>query len=137
MPPKSSKLGPGGLTIGRTGSPREFGAQLTKCALTPDTSFEDDLPVLSGETQAGDADTTWELSGTMLQDYDLDSLEDFCFENRLQELPFVFTPSRSGARSYSGVVTIVPITVGGDVKTRNTSDFTFRVIGEPTPGEVE
>jgi len=134
--PKSSLLGPGSLNIGTTASAREFGAQLTKCALTPDTSFEDDIPVLDGTTQRGDATTKWELSGTLLQDYDLDSLEDFCFTNKLKDLPFVFTPAKAGKRTYKGTVTIVPIAVGGDVKTRNTSDFTFQCVGEPTQGTV-
>lgn len=136
MPVKSSQLGPGSLTIGQPASSREWGGQLTKCALTPSTDFEDNIPVLDGGELSGDATTTWILGGTLLQDYDLDSLEDFAFENRLKDLPFVFTPSNTGKREYSGVVTVVPITVGGDVKKRNTSDFEFRVLGEPTPGEI-
>jgi hypothetical protein len=131
---KTSKLGPGSLTIGVPASAREWGGQLTKCALNPSTEFEDNVPVLSGEEVAGDATTTWNLSGTIFQSYDLDSLEDFAFVNRLKDLPFVFTPSKAGKREYSGTVTIVPLTVGGDVKVRNTSDFEFRVVGEPTPG---
>lgn len=135
MAVKSSKLGPGSLTIGVPASAREWGGQLTKCALNPSTEFEDNVPVLDGSELAGDATTTWNLSGTILQDYDLDSLEDFAFENRLADLPFVFTPSNAGQREYSGTVTVVPLTVGGDVKASNTSDFEFRVIGEPTPGD--
>lgn len=132
---KASKLGPGSLTVGVPASAREWGGQLTKCALTPDTSFEDNVPVLSGEELSGDATTTWNLTGTILQDYDLDSLEDFAYQNRLKDLPFVFTPSNAGQREYSGTCTVVPLAVGGDVKTRNTSDFEFRVVGEPTPGD--
>lgn len=136
MPPKSKQLGPGSLKIGETATPREFAAQLTKTALTPNVDFDDDIPTLDGGVAPGDATETWELSGTLLQDYDLDSLEDYCFEHKLTQLPFVFTPNSSASRSYSGVVTIVPITVGGDVKKRNTSDFTFPVVGSPTPIET-
>ena len=135
MPVKSSKLGPGSLTIGVPASAREWGGQLTKCSLNPDTTFEDNVPVLDGSELAGDASTLWNLAGTILQDYDRDSLEDFAFENRLVDLPFVFTPSNAGQREYSGMCTVVPLSVGGDVKTRNTSDFEFRCIGEPTPGD--
>lgn len=136
MPVKSSQLGPGSLTIGVPASAREWGGQLTKCALTPDTSTEDAIPTLDGSELAGDASTVWTLSGTILQDYELDSLEDFAFTSRRKDLPFVFTPRKAGKRSYSGTCTVVPIMVGGDVKKRNTSDFEFRVVGEPTPGTV-
>lgn len=133
---KSSQLGPGSLTLGQPASSREWGGQLTKCAITPDTSFEDNIPTLDGSELSGDATTAWALSGTILQDYELDSLEDFAYTNRLKDVPFVFTPSNAGKREYSGMCTVVPIMVGGDVKKRNTSDFEFRIIGEPTPGEI-
>jgi len=133
MVAKSHVLGPGSLKIGETASQREIAAQLTKFSLEPKTDFEDDVPVLSGETVPGDATTEWSAKGTVNQDFDKESLEMYCYKNRLQDLPFIYTPSNDHDVSWSGVLTVVPLTVGGDVKKKNTSDFEFRVIGEPTP----
>ncbi len=133
---KSRPLGPGSLKIGETGTAQEWAAQLTKCALTPSTDTEDDIDVLSGETLDGDDTTTFTLDGTLLQDYDLESLELYCFDHRGEDVPFVFTPSREGAVQWSGTVRLRPVTVGGDVKKRNTSDFSFPLQGDPTHGEI-
>lgn len=137
MPIKSNVLGPGSLKFGEVASQREFAAQLTKCELTPDISEEDDLHVLSGETLSGEDTITWTIGGTVLQDYELDSLADYCLEHTGELLPFVFTPNDDAARLWTGVAKIRPIKIGGDVKKRNTSDFTFPLTGTPTPGEVE
>lgn len=134
---KSTILGPGSLKLGETGSQREFAAQLTKCAINVNVETEDDVDVLSGETLEGEETYTYELAGTILQDFELDSLEDYCFTNRGTKEPFVFTPNDDAARLFTGVVRIRPVTRGGDVKKRNSSDFTFRIIGDYTPGTVE
>ncbi|GAA3342978.1 hypothetical protein GCM10017714_33640 [Curtobacterium pusillum] len=126
-------LGPGSLKLGETASQREIAAQLTKFSLEPKSDFEDDVPVLSGETVPGDASTDWSIKGTANQDFDKESIEMYCYQHRLQDVPFLFTPSNDHDVSWSGVCTVVPLTVGGDVKKKNTSDFEFRVIGEPTP----
>lgn len=136
MAVKASTLGPGSLKFGAVASEQEFAVQLTKAALTPSVDTEDEIPTLSGDRLSGEDTETWEISGTILQDYELDSLEDWCFENKSLVVPFVFTPSLAGKRKYSGSCKIRPLTIGGDVKKRNTSDFTFPLIGEPTPGTV-
>lgn len=136
MTVKASTLGPGSLKLGATGSEQEFAAQLSKATLTPSVDMEDDIPTLSGDILDGEDTETWALAGTVFQDYELDSLEDWCFVNKSKVVPFVFTPSNAGSRNYSGSCKVRPITVGGDVKKRNTSDFEFPVIGIPTPGTV-
>ncbi|MBF4613272.1 hypothetical protein [Curtobacterium sp. VKM Ac-1376] len=133
----SHVLGPGSLKLGETASQRETAQQLTKFSIEPSTDFEDDIPVLSGEVVAGDAKTDWALKGTANQDFGLDSFELWCYQHRIQDVPFLFTPSTAHEVSWSGVCTIVPLTAGGDVKKKNTSDFEFRVIGEPIPVDVD
>ena len=133
---KSTILGPGSLKLGETGSQREFAAQLTKCSITVNVETEDDVDVLSGETLEGEETYTYDLTGTILQDFDLDSLEDYCFTNRGTKEPFVFTPNDDADRIFTGIVRIRPVTRGGDVKKRNTSDFSFRIIGDYTPAEA-
>ena len=132
--PKASTLGPGSLKLGETATAQEFAAQLTAAALTPTVEADDDIDTLDGGVLSGEDTETWAMSGTLLQDYELDSLEDWCFANKSLVVPFVFTPSTRGSRTYSGMCKVRPITVGGDVKTRNTSDFDFPVIGIPVPG---
>jgi hypothetical protein len=134
MPPKSTVLGPGSLTIGEPGSEKEWGAEVTACTLTPSYTTGDAPPTLDGGELAGDDTETWALSGSVFQSYDLDSLHDWCFEHRKEQQPFVFVPNTDHARSYSGVIKIRALSVGGDVKTRNRSDFEFPLIGEPTAG---
>lgn len=136
-PAKAATLGPGHLKIGDTGSPREFGAQLTKAAINTDTKSDDPIPVLSGETVAGEDTYAYTLAGTINQDFDMDSLEMFCFENRGRELPFIFIPSNDGEVQWSGTVKIRPVgAIGGDVKKKNTSDFEFAILGDPTAGQI-
>lgn len=133
----TSVLGPGHLKIGATGSPREFATMLTKASLNTDTKTGDPIDVLSGDQFAGDDTYTFTLAGTLLQDYDMDSLELYCYENRGKEEPFVFVPSNAGAVQWSGIVKIRPVaSIGGDVKKKNTSDFEFTIVGDPTAGEL-
>lgn len=136
MPPKSHSLGPGSLVFGEVG-PKQFGAQLTKCSITPSTSSEDDVYVLSGETVAGEDTTTWVISGTVLDDYDRDSIAEWALENKGAELPFAFIPNAANTGAWSGVAKVAPIAIGGDVKKKNSNDFSFRLVGDPTPIDTE
>jgi len=130
MPVKSDKLGPGTLSIGETGTEEQFAAQLTACSVDPSTDEEDAIPVLSGEEIAGDETDSAELTGTLLQSYDAQSLLLWAHTHKGEQLPFTFTPNNDGALQVSGTVKIRRIKIGGDVKTRNTSDFTFPIVGD-------
>jgi hypothetical protein len=130
MPVKSDKLGPGTLSIGETGTAEQFAAQLTACSVEPSTDTEDPIATLSGEEIAGDDTDTAELTGTMLQSYDATSLLKWAHDHRGQELPFTFIPNNDGALQVTGVLKVRRLRIGGDVKTRNTSDFTFPIVGD-------
>lgn len=125
------KLGPGSLKFGSVGTEKEFAAQCSNTRLEPSVDSEDNINVLSGEEIAGDETIAWVIAGTLYQRYDADALQDWCFENRLTTLPFEFIPSDVAENKWTGEARIVPITIGGDVKVRNTSDFEFKLIGEP------
>ena len=131
MAAQAHKLGPGSLKFGSTGTEQEFAAQCSNVRLEPSVDTEDSIAVLSGEELEGDETLTWVVAGTLYQRYDADALQDWCFENRLTTLPFRFIPTQDAVNEWTGSCRIVPITIGGDVKVRNTSDFEFRVIGEP------
>lgn len=130
------KLGPGTLTIGETGTEQEFGSQVTNVLLEPSVEEEDNIPVLSGEELEGEETETYVLSGTILQDYSgIASSLVWCKENAGSVLSFVFVPSTDAGLQITGEVKIRSVSIGGDVKTRNTSDFEFKGIGDWTPAE--
>lgn len=127
----SHTLGPGTLTFGETGTEQEFGGSVTTCTLTPEFDQEDNVPVLSGDTIAGELTETWTLGGEFLQSYDSESLLLWCKTNSGKELPFKFRPRADQPLQASGVVTVRATPIGGDVKTRTTSEFEFVCVGIP------
>lgn len=134
MPVTAHKLGPGVLTLGETDSLKEFTSQVTNARWTPNVDQEDPIDVLSGEQVADDPDITSVIAGTFLQEYGVDALVTWCWNNRGQVMPFSFKPRSDAALTISGQCQVLPVEVGGDVKTRNTSDFEFPVIGDPDFG---
>jgi hypothetical protein len=129
-------LGPGSLKIGETATIREWGGECAKVALEPSTSGDDPVPMLDGSNLESEDVTTWELTGTIPDSFEFDSLQVFCIANQGKLLPFAWTPNDAGTVDYSGIVKIRPIAIGGDVKKKNQNDFAFPVSGQPTPGEV-
>lgn len=127
-----SKLGPGLLTLGETGSPKEFGAQVSEANLSPEYDSDDPISVLSGDEYAGDETEAWTLSTVLYQDYSAESLHLWLYENAGEEVPFTFVPSKQGALQAKGVVKVRAASIGGEVKTRNTSDLELPVVGRPT-----
>lgn len=130
MTTTAHRLGPGQLTFGETASEQEFGGQVTAVTLTPEVEEGDSIPVLDGGEVVDEGDTTWTLTGSFLQEFTTDSLIKWCHQNAGQQLPFVFRPRSDSALEATGTVTIRAVPFGGDVRTRNTSEFTFPVVGD-------
>ena len=128
-------LGPGTLTFGPVGTPKQFAQDCTKVTLTPSTDSEDDTPMLDGSTESGEDTTTWEIGGTVMDKYVLESLHVWAVENKGEVMPFVFVPSTEGGLEISGSAKIRPFGLGGDVKKKNTNDFAFPLVGDPTYSE--
>ena len=126
-----SKLGPGLLTIGATGTPKEFGATVSEVTLAPEYDSDDPISVLSGDEYAGDETESWTLTATLYQDYSASSLDLWLYENAGEELPFTFVPSRAGALQAKGTLKVRAGSIGGEVKKRNTSEVELPVIGRP------
>lgn len=127
-----SKLGPGLLTLGETGSPKEFGAQVSESTLSPEYDSDDPISVLSGDEYAGDETEAWTLAIVLYQDYTAESLHLWLYENAGEEVPFTFVPSKQGALQAKGTVKVRAASIGGEVKARNTSDLELPVVGRPT-----
>jgi hypothetical protein len=132
MPVSAHRLGPGSLKFGTTGTAQEFAAQCTNVKLSPSLNEEDPIDVLNGEALDGDDTITYTLGGTLLQSYEKAGLLHWAFTNALAVLDFDFVPNNvESDYGWKGKAKIVPLEVGGDVKKRNTSDFEFKVIGDP------
>lgn len=125
-------LGPGSLSIGPAGSPQQFAGDITKVTVTPSTDSEDDTPLLDGTNESGADTTSWELGGTVLDKYTLNSVQVWAAQHAGEEQPFMFTPTSDAELEISGVVKIRPIAFGGDVKKKNSNDFAFPLVGDPT-----
>lgn len=129
---KTTKLGPGILTIGEVASPLDMTAQVTACKIAWSVDKEDNVPVLSGEELEGEADYTAQLSATVLQELSDDGIIDWTWANKGTVVPFTFTPNSAEGKSVTGMVRVDPIDLGGDVKKKNTSELEWDCVGEPT-----
>ncbi|MGO2110137.1 MAG: hypothetical protein ACTH31_00825 [Pseudoclavibacter sp.] len=130
----ANALGPGTLTLGASGDLRQFAAHTTATSLVPSYSDGDVLNLLDGSTETEVDEETWSLEGTFRQQLETDAIEDWCLTNAGEEMTFTFTPVDSVSKSYTGTVKIRAVNIGGDVKTKNTSDFSFPLNGRPTIG---
>ena len=130
----ANALGPGTLTLGAAGDMRQFAAHTTATSLVPSYSDGDVLNLLDGSTETEVDEETWSLEGTFRQQLESDAIEDWCLTNAGEEMTFTFTPVDAVSKSYTGTVKIRAVNIGGDVKTKNTSDFSFPLNGRPTIG---
>lgn len=135
----SHKLGPGSLTLGTV--PLDVTAQVTAVAIEPEESVNstDAVDVLSGEQLAEEEEASYKykLTATFLQDtLAAGGLVDFTWTNAGATVPFEFIPNDVLARKVTGSLRVIPLKVGGDVKKRNTSDWSVSVIGTPVLGDV-
>ena len=130
MSVKSHRLGPGSLKFGATGSEVEFAVGVRKCSIEPETEEGDTIEVLSGdETTDGDEDS-YTLTGEILQSYEASSFIAWAHTNHRTEVPFKFTPDNDKDFGVTGTVKVRRVTIGGDVKARNTSEFEFAGVGD-------
>lgn len=131
--PTVRKMGPGVLTVGAVGSPLDFSGRCTSAKITPKVDQEDNVTVLSGAVISGDREYSATLEATVYQD-DLyagaGGLIEYSWTNRGTEVPFSFTPY-NGGRSITGVLTIDPLEVGGDVGKKNTTGLKWECVGFP------
>ncbi|OFT50498.1 hypothetical protein HMPREF3153_09740 [Corynebacterium sp. HMSC06C06] len=126
---KSYVVGPGTLTLSTPAL--DLAAQVTKCAVTPSVDREDPLHVLSGESRAGDSKYSATLDVTFLQDLSKSGIVDYSWQNAGKEVAFTYTPNTAEGAKVTGVITMDPVSIGGDVKSRATSDVSWQCTGLP------
>lgn len=130
--PKAGVLGPGSLTFTVDGAEADFACQVTTIKITTDSDSDDPIPVLCGQSVAGDSTDTFALEANFLQDYDKDGCIDWSWLNMNKEVPFTFVPNSARQLEVSGVVQVKAMEIGGDVKKKNTSEVEWPIIGTPT-----
>lgn len=131
-------MGPGTLTIGSAANLTQFASQVTECVLKPKVDNDDPIPVLSGEEAPGDRSESWTLEGSLLQDLGAaGSVVEWLFAHRGELHPFTFVPrSGTGAKRILGTLQVEAVDIGGEARTKPSSDFEFVVIGAPTISTV-
>lgn len=139
MPRTSLKLGPGVFTIGS--GPLAVEQQVTNLRIewSENVQTGDDGHFLDGTSDAGDETATYRaaVAGNVQQDdLAVGGFIAYTWANKGLEEPFVFQPRDDVDRRVTGTCVPVPVTIGGDVKSKNRSDFTFRCVGDPILGDT-
>lgn len=129
MPVESYKLGPGTMTFDGAGA--DVSAQITKGTVTPivNKTTTAAIPVLNGEEvpEEHEVSYAWTLDGTLLQDLAASGFIAWTWTNKGLFKSFRYVPNTVEDREVTGFVRVDPILLGGDVKSRPTSDFSFDI----------
>lgn len=126
-------VGAGTFTIGAAGALTNFSSQVTSIKLVPSAETGDVIPVLSGESVAGDFTETYTIEGTLLQDFGTTASKvEWLYAHSGETHVFEFDPATTGATKITGSLVVTSVEIGGDVKTKPTSDFSFQCVGKPT-----
>ncbi|WP_396190135.1 hypothetical protein [Flavobacterium sp.] len=125
-------IGPGSLTIGSDLLLTNFSSQVLSGKIVPNITKGDPINALSGDTASGDREETFTLVVKLQADFGLTgSRDEWLWEHRGEEHDFVFIPNSSVGRRITGVLTVEPIEIGGDVKTKPSHEVTFDLSGAP------
>lgn len=129
MPIVESRLKGGTLTLDAL----SFATQATNVRLSPSTDETGDpLEVLSGETITAEDQTTWALNIQGVQDFDdVAGFVAFAFDNANELVPYSWKPS-AASPTFSGMVRVRPVEIGGDVNQRLTTEAEWPCSAKPT-----
>lgn len=131
MPVSAQALGPGKITVGKTGSLKDFSCQVTEATVTWGKD-EDNVNVLCGDT-LGNTVYSATFEGSIVQDWhDQNGILAWTWKNKGEVLPFVFVPSIAGKAQVKGNIIVDPIDLGGESMKKNTSDIKWTFAGEPS-----
>lgn len=131
MPVRSTTLGPGVLEFGDTGSLMDFSCQVTSVTVSVEADRDDPTPTLCGDNLVGESTYNGTLEATIVQDLERDGVVAWSWEHKGATMPVRFIPSTVAGAEVTGSIVVDPISIGGDVKVRNTSDISWAFAGEP------
>lgn len=128
------KLGPGTLSFG-TGTPKEFGVQVSSCALVPAVKEEDGIPTLGDPEPIATMNTTWTLKGEVVSDWaEATGVVAYCMDNAGTVVAFEFIPNTSKGVKFTGQAQIRALEIGGEVGAVLKAGFELPVKGQPVRG---
>lgn len=120
-------LGPGQLTFGKS-STKDFSAAVKSIEITPELKDDGGIALLNGDTTYESDATFGTLTAEFYQDYTLDGLVNWTWQNAGTEQPFTFVPLTTGTTKVTGTVKIAPVKIGGAIKKANTTTLTFTIV---------
>lgn len=130
----SYKVGNGTLKLGPAGV-QNISSQVTDCAVVPSEVVKttEAVPTLDGSELPKEdlASIEWTLEGNVIQDIAAAAMVAYSWTNAGSTLAFEFIPNTVAARKVTGNLVMVPIKLGGTVKTTPQSDFKWRIVGTP------
>ena len=97
-----------------------------KAQLNPSNSSDDPTTYLDGSEETNTT-TTWTFEGTVGDDFSEDGLAVWLFDHQGETLPAQFVPNKNSKIQWTFNVTVAPIAIGGDVKSKNTNDLSLAV----------
>lgn len=128
-----TKLGPGTLKIGETGAELDLSCNVSEVEFATDKEQDDPVPVLCGREVASPATYTATISGTALLDLsDPESIFYYANEHKGESVPVTFVPNTEAGATISGVVTLDPLGISGDVTGNVESEFEWTFVEWPT-----
>lgn len=129
MTVNSYKLDDGTLKLGAAGV-MDISCQVTSAIAqaSENVSTTDAIPVLCGDEvpEEDEVKLNWTLSFNVVQDLDAAGVIAWSYTNKGTEQDFEFIPTTAGARKVTGTVRVIPIAIGGDVRTRPQAENTWQ-----------
>ena len=136
--PVDSRVWRGSFTMtpaGAGGTAADFTCQVTNLLVTGDYDNDGDpeSTLCGAVLGAPRRSSGYHLSGTFIQDFDNpNGLNRFTYDHELEDVPFVFIPNDTDTTpTVNGVATVEFADLGGDVRTRVTSDFDWICANRP------
>jgi hypothetical protein len=129
MPITQSRLKNGTLTIGGVA----FATQARNVTLSPDVAEQgDSLEVLSGDTILPEETTSWSMGIEAIQDFtDSAGFIAYAMTNAGDTVSFSWAPSGADGPTYTGLVKVRAVEIGGDVAAQLTTSAEWPVQGQP------
>lgn len=131
----STKLGPGTLKIGATGTEIDVSCHLNGGRITTNVDEGDSVTTLCGDVDPGAVTFTFEFTGNINTDQaaGASSLFALSWSAKGTEQNFEYTPNTAEGTTATGKLIITPLDFGADAYgDRMASDFTWPIVGEPT-----
>lgn len=123
------KLGPGTLTFTIDSKVMDFAAKCNSVEIAGDLPEDDATGMLDGSDIFDESVTFGTIGGTIFQEYALNALEVWTYQNAGKIADYVFTPTGSEGYKATGKCKIKPTKLGGNPKKSNTTDFSFPLVG--------